>query len=57
MTSARPDERSSDRLAGLLGLPPLPPRTAEDKARFKEKMDKADRELAELIARRKASTS
>ncbi|WP_157441930.1 hypothetical protein [Actinoplanes awajinensis] len=47
-------ERSSDRLARLLGLPPRPPWTAEDEIRFREKMEKAERELAELVARRKA---
>ncbi|GAA2714364.1 hypothetical protein [Actinoplanes palleronii] len=52
-TADNPGRQAAERLAEALGLPPLAPWTAEDEATFTAQMEKADRDLAELIARRK----
>jgi hypothetical protein len=43
--------RASERLMAALGRP-APDRSVEQEAAYREAMDLADRELAELIARR-----
>ncbi|GIE88959.1 hypothetical protein [Actinoplanes regularis] len=53
----RPERRAAEALAEVLGLAPLPPWTAEDEARFNEKVERADRELAELIAQRRSQAA
>ncbi|BCY10119.1 hypothetical protein [Actinoplanes sp. L3-i22] len=57
MTHDYPSRRPSEVLAEKLGLPPLAPWTEDDEARFNEKMERADRELAALIARRNAEAA
>jgi hypothetical protein len=57
VTSDKSTERPADRLARVLGLPPLPPWTEEDEARLNDKLAKAYRELDELNARRRADAA
>ncbi|GLW35003.1 hypothetical protein [Actinoplanes regularis] len=57
MTHDNHPERPADRLARALGLPPLPPWTEADEVALDEKLAKADRELAELNARRRAQAA
>jgi hypothetical protein len=54
--TARPDEPEllpSQRLAAMLGLPEPKPFTEEEERAFREKMRRADDEVAAIIARRK----
>ncbi|GAA4608448.1 hypothetical protein BJY16_006848 [Actinoplanes octamycinicus] len=53
----RPAERPSERLFRKLGLPALPPRTAEDEARIDEMLARVKREQAALDARRQSDVA
>ena len=57
MTSDRPAERPSDRLARALGLPPLPRWTEEAEAQLDEELARVNRELAEMAVRRRSEAA
>jgi hypothetical protein len=51
--SEHPPLRASERLMDLLGKPAPPTMTSAEEAAYRAAMDDADRQLAELIARRR----